>query len=158
MTKLKHNYFSICLFQFSTYFEQPRTHHQENKLYQYNIWYVSICVGDRLLCRSGRSFPTCILDGQSDTYQISNWYNWFSWWWARGCSKHVDNWNKQIKRKRILRQVGYLQEWCGKFIKSYCNLVWIHYAGCWNMMKSVMLVSLFLYSPVPSLWSENLSS
>jgi hypothetical protein len=37
--------FSICLFQFSTCFEQPRAHHQENQLYQYNIWYVSLCVG-----------------------------------------------------------------------------------------------------------------
>jgi hypothetical protein len=40
--------FFLCLFQFSTCLEQPRAHHQENKLYQYNIWYVSFCVGDRL--------------------------------------------------------------------------------------------------------------
>jgi hypothetical protein len=26
--------FSICLFQFSTCFEQPRAHHQDNQLYQ----------------------------------------------------------------------------------------------------------------------------
>jgi len=32
------------------------------KLYQYNIWYISICVGERLVCRSGNSFPTCIPD------------------------------------------------------------------------------------------------
>jgi hypothetical protein len=51
-------FFSICLLQFSTCFEQPRAHHQENQLYQYNIWYVSLCVGDRLVCRSGRNFPT----------------------------------------------------------------------------------------------------
>ena len=31
-------FFSMCLFQFSTCFEQPRAHHQENQLYQYNIW------------------------------------------------------------------------------------------------------------------------
>ena len=43
-----------CLFQFSTCFEQPRAHHQENQFYQYSIWYVSLCVGDRLVCRSGR--------------------------------------------------------------------------------------------------------
>jgi hypothetical protein len=37
---------------------------QFNQLYQNNIWYVSLGVGDRLVCRSGRnSFPTCILDG-----------------------------------------------------------------------------------------------
>jgi hypothetical protein len=35
-------------------FEQPHDHHPENQLYQYNIWYVSVCVGDRL---------TRILDG-----------------------------------------------------------------------------------------------
>jgi hypothetical protein len=34
---------------------------------------------------------------QSDTYQMLYWYNWFSWWWARGCSKHVQNWNKHIE-------------------------------------------------------------
>jgi len=26
------------------------------------------------------------------------WYNWFSWWWARDCSKHVENWNKHIEK------------------------------------------------------------
>jgi hypothetical protein len=98
MTKLTHSSFPICLFQFSTCYEQPRAHHQENKLYQYNIWYVSLCVGDCLVCSSGRNFPTCILDGQSDTYQMLYWYNLFSWWWARGCSKHVENWNKHIER------------------------------------------------------------
>jgi len=47
---------------------------------------------------------------RSDIYQMSYWYNWLSWWWwARGCSKHVEHWNKRIE-KRILRQVGCLQE------------------------------------------------
>jgi hypothetical protein len=36
-------FFLICLFQFSTCFEQPRAHHQKNKLYQYNFWYMSLC-------------------------------------------------------------------------------------------------------------------
>jgi hypothetical protein len=48
MTNFTHNFF-IWLFQFSTISEQPRAHHQENQLYQYNIWYVSL--------------PTYILDG-----------------------------------------------------------------------------------------------
>ena len=57
-------FFLICLFQFPTSFEQPRAHHQENHLYQYNIWYMSLCVGDPLVCRSGiNSFLTCILEG-----------------------------------------------------------------------------------------------
>jgi len=45
---------------------------------------------------------------QSGIYQMSYWYNRLSWWWAQGCSKHIENWNKL--RKRIVRQVGYLQE------------------------------------------------
>jgi len=57
--------FSIRLFQFSTCFEQPRSHHQENQLYQYDIWYMSLWAGDRLVCRSGRnsflSDPHCHL-------------------------------------------------------------------------------------------------
>jgi len=35
---------------------------------------------------------------QGDIYQMLYWYNWFSWWWARGCSKHVENWGKYIKK------------------------------------------------------------
>jgi len=30
-------FFSMYLFKFSTRFEQPRAHHQENQLYQYNL-------------------------------------------------------------------------------------------------------------------------
>jgi len=88
---LTHNSFYTHLFRFSTRFEQPCAHHQESQLYQYNIWYMSLCVGDRLVCRSGISFPTCIPDGHlhSDIYQMLYWYNWLSWWWAQGCSKRV---------------------------------------------------------------------
>jgi len=75
----------MFLFQNSTCFEQPRAHHQENQLYQYNTWYMSLCVGERLVCRSGRS-----------SLQMLYWYNWFSWWWARCCSKRAENWNKRI--------------------------------------------------------------
>ena len=45
---------------------------------------------------------------QSDIYQMSYWYNLFSWWWVRGCPKHVENRNKYTW-KRIVGQVGYLQ-------------------------------------------------
>jgi hypothetical protein len=52
----------IYLFHFSTCFEHPNAHHQENQLYQYIIWYVSLCVGDCLVCQSGSSFLTGIPD------------------------------------------------------------------------------------------------
>jgi len=52
--QLDAQFFPMILFQFSTYFEQPRAHHQESQLYQYRIWYV---------CRSESSFPTCTRNG-----------------------------------------------------------------------------------------------
>ena len=68
--------FCICLFQFSTYFEHSSAHHKEIHLYQYDIWYMSLYVGD--------------------IYQISYWYKLISLWWALECSKHVENWYKHI--------------------------------------------------------------
>ena len=59
--QLDAKFFSMYLFQFSTCFEQPRAHHQENQLYQYNIRYMSLCVGDRFVCRS----ETCTRNGHS---------------------------------------------------------------------------------------------
>ena len=35
-------FFCICLFQFSTCFEHPCVHHQENQFYQYGIWHMSL--------------------------------------------------------------------------------------------------------------------
>jgi len=49
------------------------------------------------LCRSKtKRSPT-----QSDIYQMFYWYNWFSWWWARGCSKHAENWNKYVDKNCV---------------------------------------------------------
>jgi hypothetical protein len=38
-----------------TCLEQPRAHNQENQLYQYNLWYMSLRVDDRFVCRSERN-------------------------------------------------------------------------------------------------------
>jgi hypothetical protein len=49
--QLDDNTFSyIRLFEFSTCFEKPSAHHQESQLYQYDLWYVSLYVGDRVVC------------------------------------------------------------------------------------------------------------
>ena len=68
-------FFLIHLFQFSTCFEQPCAHHQESQFYQYDIWYMSLRVGDRLVCMFGwnsSSIQTCIdRHTQSDIYQMS---------------------------------------------------------------------------------------
>jgi hypothetical protein len=114
--------FSICLFQFSTCFEQPRAHHWENQLYQYNIWYVSLWPSSMQVGKFLPDMHTRRSPAQSDTYQILYWYNWFSWWWARSCSKHVENWSKHTE-KGILRQVGLLQELGLLYIKTYLGSV-----------------------------------
>jgi hypothetical protein len=55
-----------------------------------------MCHSDSLVCRSGSHT-------HSDTYQM---LYWFSRWWTRGFSKHVENWNKH-REKIIVRQVGH---------------------------------------------------
>ena len=52
LASLTHSSFSyICLFQSSTCFKQPSDHHQESQLSQYDLWYMSLYVGDRVVCR-----------------------------------------------------------------------------------------------------------
>jgi hypothetical protein len=60
----------------------------------------------------------------SDIYQTLYWYNWFSWWWARSCSKHVENWNKHIEKncasswsftKNYHSSVFWSVMWCRRF-------------------------------------------
>jgi len=46
---------------------------------------------------------------QIDIYQMSYSYNWLSWWWAHDCSKHEERFEINMKEKRIVPQVGYLQ-------------------------------------------------
>ena len=52
---------------------------------------------------------------KSDICQMSYWYGWCPWWWAHGCSKHVEFRNK-YKRIRIVCQVSYLQELLHHFV------------------------------------------
>jgi hypothetical protein len=42
--------FHVCLFLFSTCFGQPCAHHQENYLYQYDIWCMALFIEDCLVC------------------------------------------------------------------------------------------------------------
>jgi hypothetical protein len=42
---------------------------------------------------------------QSDKYQVSYWYSYFSWWWAYICPKHVENRNKHTKKELCTRLI-----------------------------------------------------
>jgi len=66
-------FFSMYLFQFSTCFEQPRAHHQENQLSQYNIFYMSLSVSDRFVCRSPTYKRCCIdtIDSPDDEHEVA---------------------------------------------------------------------------------------
>jgi hypothetical protein len=46
-------FFRIYIYSNSLRFKHPRAHRQENHLYQYDIWYMSLYVGDCLVCRFG---------------------------------------------------------------------------------------------------------
>jgi len=68
-----------------------------------NMVYVTVCrwpfcvqVGKFLTDLHTKQSPT-----HSDIYQMLYWYSWFSWWWARDCSKHVENWNKYIEKNCV---------------------------------------------------------
>ena len=61
------------------------------ELYQYIIWYMSLSVGDCLVCQSG--IPGSRLHRVIYTRWCIDTF-WFYWWWVLGCSKHVENWNK----------------------------------------------------------------
>jgi hypothetical protein len=52
----------------------------------------------RLPTQSDSDLHTKRSPTQNDIYQMLYWYKLFSWWWARGCSKHVVNWNKRIEK------------------------------------------------------------
>jgi hypothetical protein len=49
---------------------------------------------------------------QSDICQTLYWYNWFSCWWARGCSKHTENWNKHIRIKNCASSCSFTRPSC----------------------------------------------
>ena len=67
ITNLMHffNVFHLC-----TCFKQHSAHYQDSQLYQYIIWYISLLVGGRLVCRSETSTPDGHLHkcGTNDMY------------------------------------------------------------------------------------------
>jgi hypothetical protein len=57
-------FFSVYVYSDNLQVTSIRAHHQGNKLYQYDIWHMSLYVGECLACRYGwNSIHTCIPDG-----------------------------------------------------------------------------------------------
>ena len=58
-----------------------------------SMWHLVFVIIWMTLWYAWRNFiPSCIPDSHpySDTYQVSNRYGSFSWWWAYSCTKHVE--------------------------------------------------------------------
>jgi len=55
--------FRVCLFLFSICFGQPCAHHQENWLYQYDIWYMPLCIDGVQVWMRLRLIQTCTPNG-----------------------------------------------------------------------------------------------
>ena len=74
---------------------------------------------------------------QRDIYQILYWYNWLSWWWAQGWSKHVANRNKYIKG--IVRQVGYLWllTYTSNYLEKSCSILHVLYRDDGGGLRTV---------------------
>ena len=62
---------------------------------------------------------------QSDKYQCRTNTVIYSWWWAHGCSKHVQKWNKYINQNCAPSRT-YLQD-SQKFRKQSCKSVLSQY-------------------------------
>jgi len=75
------------------------------------------------LCDTGICQSVCVASGmladqtphiQTDKYQCRIATVIFSWWWAHGCPKHVEKWNKYIKENCALSWI-YLQVYTGMY-------------------------------------------
>jgi hypothetical protein len=86
-------------------------------------WPSSMQVGKKLPDLHTRRSPT-----QSDTYQTLYCYNWFSWWWARGCSKHIEDWNKHIGKEWRFKLVIY-NNWTSGLFGDNISVVYILIGG-----------------------------
>jgi hypothetical protein len=109
---------------------------------------MSLCIDDRLVCMFRR-------DSSKPSHQTAIYTEWhipdvvliqFSWWWAHGCPKHVENRNKHTC-KRLARQIGYLQRLYQnarstehKIPRISCTSNWVFfrsitYSGCVSSPK-----------------------
>jgi hypothetical protein len=85
-----------------------------------DTWYLSLCVDDCLVCMVEWNSNLHIRQSstQSDKYQVSHRYSYFSWWWAHSRPKHVEKRNKNTKKNYALIWI-YLQ---GLRTYVFCHL------------------------------------
>ena len=95
INNLTHFFQCIYLLPFTKCFEQSSAHHQENQITSiHHLVYITLCGW------LPGSFLTGVPGSQLHGVTYTRWCTdtiRFSWWWALGCSKHVEKWPKHIK-------------------------------------------------------------
>jgi hypothetical protein len=92
-------------------------------------WPSRLQVGKFLPDLQSRQSPT-----NSDTYQMLYWYTWFSWWWAWGYSKHVQNWKKHIEKELCVKLFIYKN--CRL---SYTRIKNVQFYTIWGIRIQVLI-------------------
>jgi hypothetical protein len=89
----------MYLFPFSTCFGHPCAHRQDKITVSMRHWYLSLCIGWRLVCWMDWIQPADQTPPiQSDKNQCRIDTLIFSWRWAHGCPKHAEKRNKYTKQ------------------------------------------------------------
>jgi hypothetical protein len=79
------------------------------------------------------------------------WYNWFSWWWARRCSKHTEKWNAHIEKELRVKLViykNYRRKIFGVYFGELCILSCDKTEGWTALFPSYKMVWWFSLSVV----------
>ena len=92
-------FFNVCISLLYVFRATQCSSSGESNVSIYHLVYNTL-VGDCQVCQSWLAYLTVTY--QSDIYQMMYWCNWFSWWWALGCSKHVEKWNKYTEKKYVM--------------------------------------------------------
>jgi len=102
----------------------------------HSVWVTVSCAG-----RKVRSAPHTERSlTQSDIYQMLYWYNSFSWWWTRGCSKHVENWNKYIE-KNCASSWSFTKNHVAVYVWVVCFVLGGAYVGQYTDYKNMHLTN-----------------
>ena len=103
------------------------------------------CMDDCLVCRVNSTLHTRQSSTQSDKYQVSHRYSYFSWWWAHSPPKHVEKRNKHTKK--IIWNVNLMQQ--GDFTNEFLAR---HVSGTYAHHQKHQMLSCSIWFSAPSFW------
>ena len=150
MTNLTHSSFLCIYFNSLHDSSNPVLIIRRINCYQYNLWYMSLCIGDCFVCRSERncSFLTCTRNGHRHRVTYTRW-----------CTGTIDSFDDQHgvarnmyrieinTQKRTVHQVGHLP-----WIITRCTVNKIYKNDC-MVYAALYLCNFSLWSiDIPRQW------